>query len=230
MKRNSLTREHLLSAVPPDTRRDSLLRHIVTELRVHAPFTFAGTLIGILIMAGFVVGEVPPQVSRTLFWTCHPLHVLLSAQVTAAMYWLHGTRRLLPVLVIGYLGSVGIATLSDSLLPYLGECLLGLPNRGIHLGFIEKPWLVNPLALAGIWLGCRWPKTRFSHAGHVLLSTWASLFHITMAFGGQPDVFTVIILAATLFFSVWIPCCTSDIIFPLLFIKRRPRAGHATPA
>jgi hypothetical protein len=187
-------------------------------------------LIGILIMAGFVVGEVPHQVSRTLFWTFHPLHVLLSAQVTAAMFWINGARRFLPVLVVGYLGSVGIATLSDSLLPYLGEWLLGLPNRGIHLGFIEKPWLVNPLALAGIWLGCRWPKTRFSHAGHVLLSTWASLFHITLSFGERPDVFTVIILAATLFFSVWIPCCTSDIIFPLLFLKRRPRAGHATPA
>jgi hypothetical protein len=193
--------------------------NISTEMRRHAPFTFAGTATGIVIMAGFMLGHVSPRVSETLFWTFHPLHVMLSALVTAAMYRLHGGRRFWPTLFVGYVGSVGIATLSDSVIPFVGEWMLGLPNRGLHFGFIEKWWLVNPLALAGIWIGCRWPQTRFPHAGHVLLSTWASLFHMTMALGGIPDMYTVIVIAAFLFLAVWIPCCTSDIIFPLLFAQ-----------
>jgi len=32
--------------------------------------------------------------------------------------------NLIILLVIGYIGSVGIATISDSLIPYLGEILL----------------------------------------------------------------------------------------------------------
>jgi len=191
--------------------------YIGTELEHHAPFTLAGTATGIVIMAGFMLGHVPPRLSEVLFWFFHPLHVLLSALVTAAMFRVHGGRGFWRILFVGYVGSVGIATLSDSLIPFLGEWMLRLPNRGIHFGFIEKWWLVNPLALIGIWVGCHWPRTRVPHAGHVLLSTWASLFHMTMALGGIPDVFTVILIAAFLFLAVWIPCCTSDIIFPLLF-------------
>jgi hypothetical protein len=202
---------------------------IVTELKHHVPFTFVGTAVGILIMAGFMLGDVPQQMSHFLFWTFHPLHVLISAHVTAAMYVSHGGRRFLPILAIGYFGSVGIATVSDSLIPYLGEWMLGLPNRGIHVGVIEKWWLVNPLALIGIGIGWRWSKTRFFHAMHVLLSTWASLFHITMSLGDRPDVFTLIVIAAVLFFSVWIPCCTSDIIFPLLFTWNRQANKPKTP-
>ncbi|MBN2568765.1 MAG: hypothetical protein JXB42_04985 [Deltaproteobacteria bacterium] len=32
---------------------------------------------------------------------------------------------------------MGIAKLSDSVIPHLGEVLLGMTNRGIHIGFIE---------------------------------------------------------------------------------------------
>ena len=104
---------------------------------------------------------------------------------------------------------------------YIGEYLLGLPNRGIHLGFIEKWWLVNPLAVAGIAIACRWPKTKLPHAGHVLLSTWASLFHMTMALDGQISLLLVLIITVFLFLAVWVPCCTSDIVFPLLFSKKQ---------
>jgi hypothetical protein len=116
-------------------------------------------------------------------------------------------------------GSVGIATISDCVIPYVGETLLELPNRGVHLGFVEKWWLVNPLAAAGIALGYLWPRTKITHAGHVLLSTWASLFHMTMAMGGEFGILEYATTALFLFLAVWIPCCTSDIVFPLLFAK-----------
>lgn len=195
------------------------------ELKQHAPFTALGTLTGIVLMAVLIQAQIPGRFSALLFWTCHPAHVFLSALVTTAMYRLHGNKGFRKTLIIGYLGSVGIATLSDSIIPYIGEILLNLPHREIHLGFIEKWWLVNPLAFAGIAWACVWPKTKFPHAAHVLLSTWASLFHITMAMETNLDAAGIILTAVFLFLAVWIPCCASDIVFPLLFSKdRRPYA------
>jgi hypothetical protein len=174
---------------------------IAGELRIHAPFTAFGTVTGIIIMASMIQFHVPREVSNAFFWFFHPLHVLLSALVTTSMYRIH-------------------TTLSDSLMPFVGEWLLDLPNRGLHLGFIEKWWLVNPLAFAGIALGHIVSHTKISHAGHVLISTWASILHITMALGASVDVVTAILIAVFLFLAVWVPCCTSDIIFPLLWVKK----------
>jgi len=198
---------------------------IATELRSHAPFTAFGTLTGIVVMAAFIQFQVSREISSTLFWIMHPLHVLLSALVTTAMYRLHSKGSVIRIIIIGYVGSIGIATLSDSLLPFVGEWLINLPHRDIHLGFIEKWWLVNPLALAGIGLGFVISHTKIPHAGHVLLSTWASLFHILMALGTSIDVVTTILIAVFLFLAVWIPCCTSDIVFPLLWIKKENGNG-----
>jgi hypothetical protein len=170
------------------------------------------------------------ETSFQIFYILHPLHVVFSALVTASIYERHecksigrkcirGKCNLWKLFLIGYVGSVGIATISDSIIPYLGEIMLGMPNRGIHLGFIEKWWLVNPLAIAGITFAFFRPATKFPHAGHVLLSTWASLFHILMAVGTALSGLTYLIVFIFLFLAVWAPCCLSDIVFPLLFVK-----------
>ena len=108
--------------------------------------------------------------------------------------------------------------------------MLNMPNRGLHLGFIEKWWLVNPLALLGALIAFGRPRTQFPHAGHVLLSTWASLFHMMAAMGGGEIGATTIVLMGTfLFLAVWLPCCTSDIVFPLLF-SPPSSTGAASPS
>lgn len=198
-----------------------MLKDIGTQLKTHMPFTAFGTATGIAIMAFIVWSGVPQSASRGLFWAFHPAHVVLSALVTTAMYRLHTPGKAAAIILVGYVGSVGIATLSDSIIPYVGEYLMGLPNRGIHLGFIEKWWLVNPLALLGIGIARLWPQTKFTHAGHVLLSTWASLFHMTMALGGELSITTWVLLPVFLFLAVWVPCCTSDIVFPLILARHR---------
>jgi hypothetical protein len=204
-----------------------MLNRIRRELAAHAPFTGTGAISGVGIAVLLVYAEAPRSLSSTLFWTLHPAHVLLSALVTTAMYRRHGSRRILPTVAIGYLGSIGIATLSDCVIPFLGECLLGLPNRGIHLGFVERPMAVHILAAAGIALAWFRPWTRLPHALHVLLSTWASLFHMTMAFDGRAAWGTLAAVGVFLFLAVWLPCCLSDIVFPLLFAgskgSSRPR-------
>lgn len=192
------------------------LTYINKELRRHAPFTLAGAVTGMAIMAGSVLLDPSTHVKEGLFWTFHPLHVFLSAMVTASMYRYHGSRKIGPTVVVGYVGSIGIATLSDCVMPFIGETLLELPNRGLHLGVIEKWWLVNPMAFAGIGLSLYRPSTCFPHTGHVLLSTWASLFHTQMALSDPPGMLTIAAVGLFLFLAVWIPCCTSDIVFPLL--------------
>jgi len=200
-----------------------MIKTIVKELRKHAPFTAIGATTGIIVMIIFY--NIPTKISYNIFYTLHPLHVLVSAFTTAAMYNLNtthkGKTKFWIMILVGYLGSIGIATLSDSLIPYLGEILLSLPNKGIHIGFIEKWWLVNPLAFTGIIIAYFKPTTKIPHAGHVLLSVWASLFHVIMAIGGSVHWTLFIIIFLFLFFSVWIPCCTSDIVFPLIFVKRK---------
>jgi len=196
-----------------------MVGQIVSQLKRHAPFTAIGTASGVIIVLLLVFASVPRGVSTVLFWSLHPAHVLLSALVTAAMYRLYSPGALVRTVLIGYVGSVGIATLSDSIIPFVGEWLLAMPHRGVHLGFIEKWWLVNPMALLGIAVALVWPRTRFPHAGHVFLSTWASLFHMTMAMGNDAGPLTVAAMALFLFLAVWIPCCTSDIVFPLLWIR-----------
>jgi hypothetical protein len=196
-----------------------MIKQIANELRKHTPFTAFGAVTGIIIMIAFY--NFPSRVSYNVFYVLHPIHVVLSALVTASMYGLHIKRKskLWMLILIGYTGSIGIATLSDSIIPYLGEALLRLPNRGIHIGFIEKWWLVNPLAMIGIAIAYFRPTTKFPHAGHVLLSTWASLFHILMALGGTMNWVLFIVVFFFLFLAVWVPCCTSDIVYPLLFVK-----------
>jgi hypothetical protein len=200
-----------------------MFKQISEELKDHAPFTIFGAITGIIMMV--FLQNLPPKTSYNIFYILHPTHVLLSALVTASIYRLHrygGARsrvKLWILLIIGYSGSIGIATISDSVIPYLGETLLGLPNRGIHFGFVEEWWLVNPLAIIGIAIAYLKPTTRFPHFGHVLLSTWASLFHIIMATGQSLDGFSYTVVFFFLFLAVWLPCCVSDIVFPLLFIK-----------
>ncbi len=199
-----------------------MIRLIITELRHHVPFTVLGAASGIVFVIDIALTDTLPVVSgasETVFDILHPLHVVLSAGVTTAMYRRHSRGRILPTILIGYFGAIGIATISDSLVPFIGESLLNLPHAEAHIGFIEMWWLVNPAALLGIALGFLKPVTRFPHAGHVFLSTWASLFHIIMAMGATVEWLLVLPIFAFLFLAVWLPCCLSDIAFPLLFSR-----------
>ncbi|MFQ5988167.1 MAG: hypothetical protein ACE5H6_04880, partial [Dehalococcoidia bacterium] len=153
---------------------------IIKELARHAPFTAFGALTGLIILVIIVVGHVPSTISETIFYILHPIHVLLSALVTTAIYRLHGKGKLWAAILIGYTGAIGIATLSDAIIPYLEGALFHIERQPFWPPpFIEKWWLVNPLAFLGIAIGYWRPTTRFPHAGHVLLSTWASLFYFT---------------------------------------------------
>ena len=205
------------------------LTAILAELKGHAPFTLFGASTGLICMLLFK--NLDHEVSLRLFYVFHPAHVLLSAIVTTAIFRLYSKKsKFIYALLVGFFGSLGIGTLSDSLIPYLGELLLGMhiethahEHAGFaeqaHIGFIEGWYVVIPAAVAGVLIGYFKPKTKFPHAGHVLLSTWASSFHILMAMNGHLTVLEAIGSFGFLFLAVWLPCCISDIVFPLLFVK-----------
>ncbi len=196
-----------------------MIKRISVELMRHIPFTALGAVSGIIVMAIIVLGNVPSQISNTIFFTLHPIHVVLSALATTAMYRKYSHSKLWAAILIGYIGSIGIATISDAIIPYLGGVLLGIKME-FHIPFIEKWWLINPMALIGIAIGYWRPITKSPHFGHVLLSTWASLFYFT-AFGIANWIPLLPFIFLFLFLAVWAPCCLSDIIFPLLFTKKQ---------
>ena len=207
---------------------------VAKELARHAPFTVLGAVTGIIVMVIIVFSHAPREMSHTLFYTLHPIHVVLSALATTAMYRLRGKGKLWLAVLIGYTGSIGIATLSDAVIPYLGGSLLNV-SMEFHVPFIEtakipfigiaKWQVVNAAAVLGIAIGYWKPTTKFPHLGHVLLSTWASLFNFT-AFGIANWIPLLPFVLVFLFLAVWLPCCLSDILYPLLFVKSPLTVGE----
>jgi hypothetical protein len=208
-----------------------MLKRIARELVEHAPFTLLGAAVGIVIMVIIQLANTPRDISEALFYTLHPLHIIFSALVTTAMYQKQKKSPLWLIIVVGYTGSVGIATLSDAIIPYLGGSILRVTME-FHLPFLETEvmpfigvpeWIiVNAAAVIGIAIGYFRPNTKLPHMGHVLLSTWASLFGFT-AFG-VADWISISILPFVflfLFLAVWLPCCVSDIVYPLLWVRQK---------
>ena len=227
------------------------IKHIWAELKGHAPYTILGALAGIMFM--IIFRNISRNNASVMFSIFHPSHVLLSAMVTASLFSIHKKgKNLLLIFIIGYFGSIGIATLSDSVIPYAGEKIFGLDvpthqklhadgahqnhdedehtagehhecceddHSGIHLGFIEDWYIVNPAAILGVLIAYMIPRTKFPHAGHVLISTWASSAHILMNSSGEISISMAAAAFVVLFIAVWLPCCISDIVFPLLFVK-----------
>ncbi len=254
------------------------IKLIGQELKNHSPFTLVGAATGIVFM---LVGQrwFKDQ-AETLFSIFHPLHVVLSAMVTAALFEIHHkAKNFFVILVIGLVGSIGIATLSDCILPFFGEAILGavipthadLHDHGhetelvneheykskhehsaecehaynaheavhpapheqhvgacdhdeefghprLHLGFIEDWYTVFPAAIIGVLFAYFRPATHLPHASHVLISTWASSAHMLMNTQTDMTVTLLFGMFIVLFLAVWLPCCVSDIIFPLLFV------------
>ncbi|MFC2012098.1 hypothetical protein ACFLVU_03095 [Chloroflexota bacterium] len=211
-----------------------MFKRIITELGHHAPFTVLGAISGIGVMVIIVVTDVPQEASHDVFHILHPLHVIFSALTTTAMYQKYGGGKLWVAVLIGYSGSIGIASLSDAIIPFLGGALLGIDIE-FHIPFIETQnmyiieiptWIViNSAAIFGIIIGYLKPTTKFPHLGHVFLSTGASLFYFT-TYGVANWLPLLFFIFVFLFLAVWLPCCISDIVFPLLFTRGKLLHEH----
>lgn len=210
-------------------RESSRIRHLLHELKEHLPYTFFSVAIGIVIIGiltfvseVFGSGDISLP-SQGLFHIFHPLHVLFSAAATAAMFYRY-ERRVFKASLIGFIGSVAICGISDTFLPFISGILLGVKMH-LHICILEHPHIILPFAVSGIFAGLLLPDnthkgTIFSHSGHVLISSMASILYL-IGFGLTEWLHVVGMVFVYMALAVIIPCCTSDIVFPLLLTTRR---------
>ncbi len=191
---------------------------IISELKNHIPFTITATLIAVLITA-FIYLNNPQSISKivSLFYIIHPLHLFVSAIVSAAIFYKY-TNNFSKALIIGVTGSIIIGSLSDIIFPYLGGILFGLKTH-FHLSLIENPILILSTSFIGSLIGIKTKLTKIPHFLHVFLSIFASLFYL-LAFSISLTMTSFLTIFLIVFIAVLIPCCIGDIIFPLLFIKK----------
>ncbi len=191
---------------------------ILQELKEHFPFTLTASLLaGVLVTILYLVNrEYFVGVVSGLFGIMHPAHVLVSAMATAAIYWKYN-KSVVKTILIGIGGAILIGSLSDVLFPWVFGNLFSLHTH-FHLPIIEKPILIIGVALIGSLAGMCLGLFRFSHSVHVFLSIFASLFYL-LAFSIEMNVFAVLLISLLVFLAVYIPCCISDIVFPMLFAK-----------
>ena len=208
-------------------RRGKKLHHIIVELGAHLPYSIFGVAIGIIILGiltffTIILGSesLLPKASRELFHVFHPVHILLSAIATTAMFWKY-ERSFVKSFIIGFAGSILICGLSDILLPYLGGNIIQ-KDMYLHICIFEHPNIIIPFAVIGASVGFLVPaaiekSTEFSHSMHVLVSSMASILYL-ISFGITEWMHMIGGIFLITIIAVILPCCASDIVFPLAFI------------
>ncbi len=202
--------------------------YILEELKKHIPYSvlssvFALAVVGVLtVVYGLIDIARLPEAAENMFHLFHPVHMLLSATATTAMFWKH-ERRLFKAILIGFFGAVVLCGLSDILIPFFGAGLLGI-SLELHICILEDPLLVLPFLVIGIFTGIVAAEnitrvTFFSHTAHVFVSSIASVLYL-IAFGLANWIAFAGAVYVLVFLAVVIPCCLSDIVFPLLLVKR----------
>ena len=212
------------------------------ELLEHAPFSVSSVAIG-LVCAGVLsyVAPIPEELGHaghdhdvhtgySLFHLFHPVHTFFSAAATTAMFWRYD-QRAFKAMLVGLFGSIVVCGVSDILFPHCSLIYLGRQTP-LHVCVLEHPELIIPFAVIGMLVGLGAARTvanstLFSHSLHVLASTMASIFYLVAPYGrvewfGELGRLFVLVTVA-----VMIPCCLSDIVFPLLMAKDARQAALA---
>ncbi len=226
----------------------------MVELREHVPFSVSAVAIGLagagaICILGFGTDgglPAPPaggghagdgqavSPAQLFFHLFHPMHMFFSAAATAAMFHRYENKPI-KALAIGLMGAIGVCGISDIVLPHLALAILGVHTHW-HICVWEHPDLVFPFAAVGVFVGIAAAgsvvrSTIISHSLHVFASTMASIFYMVGPLGiiawidviGKVFMFIVI--------AVVVPCCLSDIVFPLLMSRagrhRYVQAPHA---
>lgn len=247
----TLSDQHTTHDRPPgnahnqSTARSALL----FELREHTPFSVSAVAIG-LIVAGAIcilgsqlqgvhgVGaesqhaghEHGPVFAGLFFHLFHPAHMLFSAAATTAMFFRY-ERRIAKAVVVGLAGAVGVCGISDIVVPHLSLAILGAKTPW-HICVLEHPALALPFAAVGVLIGIATAagvsrSTLISHSLHVFASTMASIFYMVGPLGlvawiddlGKVLIFVIL--------AVMVPCCLSDIVFPMLMTHADRHRYHA---
>jgi len=145
--------------------------------------------------------------------------MLFSATATAAMFFRYD-RRWFKAIIIGLIGAVGVCGISDVVMPQFSLMILGT-HAPWHICVWEHPSLVLPFAFVGVFVGLGASAsvmhgTIVSHSLHVFASTMASIFYMVGPLGGLAWIDIIGKMFLFIVLAVMVPCCLSDIVFPML--------------
>ncbi|MDP8212987.1 MAG: hypothetical protein P9X22_06845 [Candidatus Zapsychrus exili] len=207
-------------------KEGSRTKHVIAELAEHFPYSVMGVLFSIIVMGilTFIAKTVGssdalPSVSEELFHIFHPAHVFFSAVATTSMFWRHDNKNIFKAIAIGLIGSIGICGISDIFFPFIGGSILGI-HMHLHICILEDPSLILSFAVVGVLSGILVAKsidksTQYSHSVHIFLSSMASLLYL-ISFGMIDWMHAIVPVFFVTVFAVVLPCCLSDIVFPIL--------------
>jgi len=200
-----------------------LFEKIMIELKAHLPFTFAASFVAVAIMSFLLLKADLISQSVTLFYIFHPAHIFFSSLVSAAILYKHNRKWILSLLLGGII-SIVVGTTSDVLFPYLGSLLFHIPIS-FHLPFLEHPVLIFGVMLLGGTAGVIFKRTKVPHFLHVFISVLASLLYI-FSYSANFSILTMIFIFVITGLSVVIPCCLSDIVFPVFLGEKMHSHSH----
>jgi hypothetical protein len=167
---------------------------------------------------------------QDLFHLFHPMHMLFSAAATTAMFWRY-ERRMIKAVIVGLAGAIGVCGLSDIVMPHVALTMLG-KHVPWHICVIEHPQMVLSFAAVGVIVGLAASggvrhSTFYSHSLHVFSSTMASIFYLIGPLGRLAWIDSIGIVFLFIIIAVMVPCCLSDIVFPL-FLARVGRERYCS--
>jgi hypothetical protein len=207
---------------------------ITEELLCHAPYAILAVTICLAIVSFWsftstenVLGDVACKSASRLFHGFHFIHLVFSATGVLVTYFRFShNRNVLRGLVIGGITAATVCILSDAVLPYLGGCLIGAPIK-FHFCWLYELHNVLPFLLVGLlngWIlsthnnGRQVHYSAFSHTGHIIPSSFASLFYM-ISYGFVTWYSHIGLVFLVLLFAVVVPCTLSDLVIPMLVAR-----------
>ncbi len=188
----------------------------IKEFEEHLPFAiFASALALVAVILFSLFGY---RLGEHSFEYIHFIHLFFSAAATAMVYHRYKNGFIRGILV-GIVGAIILGSLSDVLFPYSVVSIFRFPAL-FHLPLLEEPLIVIGISALGSVFGQVVKKNYFNHSIHVFLSVFASLFYL-VNYVVLTGIFAWTVAFLILVLTVWLPCCLSDLAFPLLFVGHK---------
>lgn len=205
---------------------------IASELTHHFPYAVFSVLMGLatlsfisfLSMAN-LNDQATAKGAHLLFHSFHFMHIVFAATGTLITYF-RFSKSIIKGLLIGAATATVFCTLSDSILPYIGGRMLGVPMH-FHLCFITELDKIMPFLLVGLLNGYIMSRhnqskqsfySKFSHFTHILVSSFASIFFL-VSHGFVNWSANIGYVFLFLIIAVVGPCTFSDVVVPMYFAK-----------
>jgi hypothetical protein len=203
---------------------------IYGELVCHLPYAVFAAAFGLAILSFISVGQTDAaqlcKTANNLFHSFHFMHIVFAATGTLITFFRFSQNKV-RALLVGIISPAIFCTLSDAIIPYLAGNLMGVQMK-FHLFFLTEWHNIVPFFVVGLVNGFILSEHRqskqeayslFSHVGHILVSSLASLFYLvangcTNWFDSIGMVFIFLVVA------VVVPCTLSDIVVPMMLAKK----------